>query len=501
MAETRKRYIRGKRFEAEKQRVSNPSGKNQYSEVKPQNDVQPTTSQKIAALTGVSKATIERDAQWVKAVDEIKKDEPGLASKIIAGTVKATQQEVLDLSEKSRAEKKVVAEKVFFGATNLAAKKAEKPNVHVRYADYDENGRFTPLDRMGGKIEVRWVAKCGKVGYTAFEGSLAAQTDFAEHCGAICKGGEPGCWKPADPPKNPHYTVPEGVITSKIEDDGSSKWYWVTTCGDEAKEDYDTTTDAYADLVKHCVDCNERKDDCWKADPVVGVAEAVADAKAKSAADKHRKPSFFEDYAEAEKADFRTDFRYPMIEELFDNGHLTADLEKPWTVYRNKKGHEVFVGWASNSDERMLVTVFDPMGVYQVPGNDPAKWWDRTMKIWEDGDGEAPHRAKKEPTPEEELAKTPSKIIDLKSDDEAALVPYGLMADLEREWVEHPVSGGYALVGWVKKGNNSWLATIFPEEYGFRAVYKVKDNNPALWNSTYNRQFPRPKSLTKDEKK
>ena len=96
-----------------------------------------------------------------------------MASKIIAGTVKSTQQEVLDLSEKSRAEKKVVAEKVFFGATNLAAKKAEKPKVHVRYADYDENGRFIPLDRMGGKIEVRWVAKCGKVGYTAFEGSLA----------------------------------------------------------------------------------------------------------------------------------------------------------------------------------------------------------------------------------------------------------------------------------------------------------------------------------------
>ena len=108
-----------------------------------------------------------------------------MASKIIAGTVKATQQEVLDLSEKSRAEKKVVAEKVFFGATNLAAKKAEKPKVHVRYADYDEKGRFTPLDRMGGKIEVRWVAKCGKVGYTAFEGSLAAQTDFAEYCGEV----------------------------------------------------------------------------------------------------------------------------------------------------------------------------------------------------------------------------------------------------------------------------------------------------------------------------
>ena len=78
------------------------------------------------------------------------------------------------------------------------------------------------------------------------------------------KGGEPGCWKPADPPKDPHYTMPEGVITSKIEDDGSSKWYWVTTCGDEAKEDYDTTTDAYADLVKHCADCRERRDDCWK---------------------------------------------------------------------------------------------------------------------------------------------------------------------------------------------------------------------------------------------
>lgn len=70
---------------------------------------------------------------------------------------------------------------------------------------------------------MRWVAKCGKVGYTAFEGSLAAQTDFAEYCGEVCKSGEPGCWKPADPPKDPHYTVPEGVIKSRIE----GRWYRV----------------------------------------------------------------------------------------------------------------------------------------------------------------------------------------------------------------------------------------------------------------------------------
>ena len=107
---------------------------------------------------------------------------------------------------------------------------------------------------------MRWVAKCGKVGYTAFEGSLAAQTDFAEYCGEVCKGGEPGCRKPADPPKDPHYTMPEGVIKSRIE----GRWYRVAACGDEAKEDYDTTTNAYADLVKHCADCRERKDDCWK---------------------------------------------------------------------------------------------------------------------------------------------------------------------------------------------------------------------------------------------
>jgi hypothetical protein len=59
--------------------------------------------------------------------------------------------------------------------------------------------------------------------------------------------------------------VPEGVITSKIEDDGSSKWYWVTTCGDECEEDYDSKEGAYADLINHCANiCRERKDDCWK---------------------------------------------------------------------------------------------------------------------------------------------------------------------------------------------------------------------------------------------
>jgi hypothetical protein len=66
-------YLRGRQQQQEKQRIANPDGNNQYIEVKPQNEVQPLepTAARLAKQHGVSKATIERDADYAKAVDAI----------------------------------------------------------------------------------------------------------------------------------------------------------------------------------------------------------------------------------------------------------------------------------------------------------------------------------------------------------------------------------------------------------------------------------------------
>ena len=71
-------YFRGMLYEAVKAKVTNPSGKNQHSEVKHQevkhqNDVQPKTptSELLAGELKVGKATIERDARFARDVNTI----------------------------------------------------------------------------------------------------------------------------------------------------------------------------------------------------------------------------------------------------------------------------------------------------------------------------------------------------------------------------------------------------------------------------------------------
>ncbi|MBX3743816.1 MAG: HTH domain-containing protein [Verrucomicrobiae bacterium] len=58
-------------FEGRKKEVTNPQGVNQHGEADPQNEVQPTTAAQIAAETGVSRATVERDVAFAKAADKL----------------------------------------------------------------------------------------------------------------------------------------------------------------------------------------------------------------------------------------------------------------------------------------------------------------------------------------------------------------------------------------------------------------------------------------------
>lgn len=64
-------YLRGKRYNVEKQVVPNASGKNQHSEVGDQNDTQAKTADRLATEFKVSPATVKRDGQYAAAVDTL----------------------------------------------------------------------------------------------------------------------------------------------------------------------------------------------------------------------------------------------------------------------------------------------------------------------------------------------------------------------------------------------------------------------------------------------
>jgi hypothetical protein len=108
-------YLRGRQQQQEKQRVANPDGIGGKSGkiVKPQNEVQQsvTTSSKLAKQHRVSKATIERDADYAKAVDAIvAATAPEVQQQILGTDSKFTKSAILKLAKLAQQEPGVVVE-------------------------------------------------------------------------------------------------------------------------------------------------------------------------------------------------------------------------------------------------------------------------------------------------------------------------------------------------------------------------------------------------------
>lgn len=115
--ETRK-YLIGMQYEAEKiaRNRRNSKGKNQYSSDAPVEDVVPDdtspdekvnshiTAQRIAGDNHVSEATVMKYAVYTRALEEIGKVVPDLASSILSGRFKISHKNVIDLSKQSEEE-------------------------------------------------------------------------------------------------------------------------------------------------------------------------------------------------------------------------------------------------------------------------------------------------------------------------------------------------------------------------------------------------------------
>jgi hypothetical protein len=67
-----------------KNRIPNPTGRNQYGEVGGQNDRQPQTAESIAAEHGVSERTVRRAGKFAAAVEVLKKTDPEIERRIVA---------------------------------------------------------------------------------------------------------------------------------------------------------------------------------------------------------------------------------------------------------------------------------------------------------------------------------------------------------------------------------------------------------------------------------
>lgn len=95
--EEQKRYLRGKRYLAEKGPQHRPAGKT---------TAKGRTGERLAAEHGVNETTIRKDAAYAKAVDKLAEDAPEVKSQILSGKL-VRRGEVMRLATQPKAVRKV----------------------------------------------------------------------------------------------------------------------------------------------------------------------------------------------------------------------------------------------------------------------------------------------------------------------------------------------------------------------------------------------------------
>lgn len=100
-------YLRGQRYELEKKTQGTNNQYTQQENENHQNEVfhSGSTAERLAEEYGVSKATIERDAQFAKGVDAIKESDPDKANEILNGKSKVSKEQIRLIVQKNQHEK------------------------------------------------------------------------------------------------------------------------------------------------------------------------------------------------------------------------------------------------------------------------------------------------------------------------------------------------------------------------------------------------------------
>ncbi len=122
-------YLRGKRYNREKQTVTNPTGKNQHGEVEYHYDLQPTAD-RLADEFKVSAPTIKRDGTFADAVDTVEELAGQKAKEaILSRDAALTKKETVKLAKIARddpKEAKAIGKLILSGKTEDAAAKIRR---------------------------------------------------------------------------------------------------------------------------------------------------------------------------------------------------------------------------------------------------------------------------------------------------------------------------------------------------------------------------------------
>ena len=140
LTETQKSYLRGLRYENDKNRHG---GKRQAN---PQNGAL-KTSEKLAQEFNVSKNTIERDAQFSRGINLITKVEPELHDKILSEKSDFTKQVVIEEFSKieKEVEKQLKNEQIFISKDELDAKVEAKAKEKLKELEDQKKNHYSKI--------------------------------------------------------------------------------------------------------------------------------------------------------------------------------------------------------------------------------------------------------------------------------------------------------------------------------------------------------------------
>ena len=154
LTEEQRTYLLGKEYEAQKKTISNPRGKNQFSEVGYHYDTQPKdrTRDLIAKEHGLGSSTVIRAEQFSQSVDNAEGFSPGFREGILSGEIKAPKNVITELRNVPETKKVEAIEAIRAGDVNAAKKIIRTVQMPIPMPEKDEDAPAFDAEDFYGVI-------------------------------------------------------------------------------------------------------------------------------------------------------------------------------------------------------------------------------------------------------------------------------------------------------------------------------------------------------------
>lgn len=147
LTDSQRKYFIGKRYEEEK-KIQGTN--NQYIQSEKGQDVTfQNTAKEIAEENNISDRTVRRNADYSKAIDEIKETDPDIVDKFLSEEIKISNKDVVEIAQIPREERKPVVDLFSTGqAKNLDEAKQILSPIDIEY-----DKRAKEIDAMDKRIK------------------------------------------------------------------------------------------------------------------------------------------------------------------------------------------------------------------------------------------------------------------------------------------------------------------------------------------------------------